>query len=130
MAKYVFPAVFEPEDGGYNVTFPDLPDCYTCGDDAEHAVYMATDVLNFYLSDEETDGHEIPSPRSIKAVKAPEGGFVSAILADTAEYRRKLSQKAVKKTLSIPSWLNDAAEAANVNFSQTLQNALRAQLGL
>ena len=115
MAKYVFPAVFEPEDGGYNVTFPDLPDCYTCGDDAEHAV---------------TDGHEIPSPRSIKAVKAPEGGFVSAILADTAEYRRKLSQKAVKKTLSIPSWLNDAAEAANVNFSQTLQNALRAQLGL
>ncbi len=59
-----------------------------------------------------------------------QGAIVTLILADTVAYRKKISNMSVKKTLSIPQWLNTAAEAANVNFSQTLQEALTAKLGL
>lgn len=126
--KYVYPAVFTPEDGLYNVTFPDLPDCFTCGDDLADALYMAADVLGGYLSLCEELGDPI-LPASDSA-EAPEGSTVSLILADTEQYRRLHSDRAVRKTLTIPSWLNEAAEARSVNFSQVLQEALREKLSL
>lgn len=128
--KYVFPAVFEPEDGLYNVTFPDLPDCYTCGDDLADALYMAEDALGGWLSRAEERGAEIPAASTGKGIVPPPDGIVTLILADTDAYRRNHSEKAVKKTLTIPQWLNTAAENRHINFSQVLQDALRHQLGL
>lgn len=128
--KYVYPAVFEPEDGLYNVTFPDLPNCYTCGDDLADAMYMAEDALGGWLSRAEENGADIPEASTNKSIALAPDAIVTLILADTDAYRRNHSEKAVKKTLTIPQWLNTAAEKRNINFSQVLQDALRRQLEL
>lgn len=128
MAKYVYPAIFTPEDKGYSVLFPDLEGCYTCGDDLPDAMYMANDVLAFTLYDYEKSGKEIPSPSDTKAFEVTGDSFVTYIMCDTFEYHKMNNNKAVKKTLSIPEWLNEMAIEANINFSQVLQNALKEQL--
>lgn len=128
MAKYVYPAIFEPEDGLYNVSFPDLPDCYTCGDDLTNALFMAEDALSGYLARAEEMRREIPAASAPGTISAPERCTVTLVLADTEAFRRRTSTKAVKKTLTIPSWLNEKAEAQHVNFSQVLQQALISQL--
>lgn len=130
MSKYVYPAIFEPEEGMYNVSFPDLPDCYTCGDNLGDAMYMAEDALSGYLARAEETLREIPSASELKELCPDKGCFVSLVLADTEEFRRRTSSKAVKKTLTIPSWLNEAAEAQSINFSAVLQEALRQRLGI
>ena len=130
MARYVYPAVFSPEGSLYNVTFPDFPDAVTCGDDLADAMYMAKDLLSDILSEMEENKQAVPAASSVAELSAPAGCAVSLVLADTDEWRRAHSNKAVKKTLTIPQWLNTAAEARGVNFSQVLQDALRSQLQL
>ncbi len=103
MSKYVYPAIFEPEEGLYNVSFPDLPDCYTCGDSLSDAMYMAEDVLSGYLARAEEMHREIPTASVLNGIRAGEGCIVSLVLADTEDFRRRTSSKAVKKTLTIPS---------------------------
>lgn len=130
MSKYVYPAIFEPEDGMYNISFPDIPDCYTCGDDLTDAVHMAEDALSGYLARAEEMKREIPRASSASDIQANNGCIISLVLADTEEFRRRTSTKAVKKTLTIPAWMNEAAEAQSINFSAVLQEALRQKLGL
>ena len=129
MAKYVFPALFTKEESGlYAVDFPDLESCYTCGDDLPDAIHMAEDVLALTLYNYEKDGKEIPAPSSPRDIPTEENEFVSVISADTLYYQKKFSHKYVKKTLTIPEWLNDIAISANINFSKTLQEALAEKL--
>lgn len=130
MAKYVYPAVFTPEDGGYVVNFPDFDSCYTEGDTLEEAMKMANDVLCLTLYDMEETGKEIPAPSQIKAVEANGESFVSLVRCDTVEYRKYFDNRAVKKTLTIPNWLNTIAERQGVNFSMILQNALKKELNI
>ena len=130
MAKYVYPAVFTPEDRGYSVVFPDLEGCYTSGDDLKDALFMANDVLAFTLYDYEKEGRDIPVPSDSKVLKLKDDEFASYVMCDTLEYQKRNNSKAVKKTLSIPEWLNEMATDANINFSQVLQNALKEQLHL
>jgi hypothetical protein len=70
----------------------------------------------------------IPSASNPGGIKIKDGEFVSIIAVDTETYRRFYENKSVKKTLSIPMWLNEMAERAHINFSQTLQKALKAEL--
>ena len=131
MSKYAFPAIFTPaEEGGYLVNFPDVPACYTEGDTVAEALEMANDVLCLRLYDIEESGKPIPTPSEISDIKTENGAFVSMVACDTLEYRKFYGKKAVKKTLTIPNWLNTLAEKANVNFSQVLQDALTEKLGL
>ncbi len=131
MAKYVYPAVFSPEEkGSYSVFFPDLEGCYTCGDDLQDAIVMAQDVLAFYLYDEEKEGNMIPEPSEAGKVEIKEGEFVNYIACDTIEYAKIHNNRAVKKTLTIPEWLNEEAVSVGVNFSQVLQEALMAKLNI
>ena len=125
--KYVYPAIFTPsEDGGYAVNFPDVPRCFTCGDDFAHSIEMAEDVLAMMLCDREDEKEAIPAPS--KNLPCEEHEFVTFIKADTKAYRRMNDSRAVKKTLTIPAWLNHQAEAAHVNFSSILQDALKTHL--
>jgi predicted RNase H-like HicB family nuclease len=129
MAKYVYPAVFTAEkDGGYSVTFPDFESCYTCGDDMAHALDMAEDVLCLTLYDMEKDGKAIPAPSDSRAVRTGDADVVSLVHCDTEFYRRFYENKSVKKTLTIPMWLNERAVREEVNFSMILQDALKAHL--
>lgn len=128
MAKYVYPAIFAPESEGYSVTFPDLSGCFTQGEDMADALEAAADALCLSLYDMEESGKEIPAASDIKAIPTEGGAFVSLVSCDTLEYRRYYDNKAVKKTLTIPAWLNTMAERAGLNFSQVLQNGLKNEL--
>lgn len=125
MAKYVYPAIFTPEeDGSYSIVFPDLEGCYTCGDNLEDGIEMAEDALALVLYGYEKDGREIPAPSARSAFSVSGNDFVNFIACDTLKYRKMYNNKAVKKTLTIPEWLNEAASAMGLNFSQILQEAL------
>lgn len=130
MAKYVYPAVFTEEDCGYSINFPDLPNCFTSGETLGEAIEMAADVLCLTLYEMEQAGTEIPAPSALWDIPVGEKEFVNFIPCDTVEYRKFFDNRAVKKTLTIPSWLNDMAERAGINFSATLQSALKQQLHL
>lgn len=125
MAKYAYPAIFTPEeDGTYSIDFPDLEGCYTCGDSIEDGLEMAEDVLALVLYGYEKDGREIPAPSAPSALTLSGNEFVNYVACDTMAYRKMYNNKAVKKTLTIPEWLNEAASAMGLNFSQVLQEAL------
>ena len=125
MAKYVYPAIFSPsEDGGFTVSFPDVSGCYTEGDTLAEAMEQAKDALCLILYDLEEREESIPVPTSINDVVTENGDIVSLVACDTLEYRKFLDKKAVKKTLTIPNWLNTMAERADINFSAALQEAL------
>ena len=131
MAKYVYPAILTPEnDGGYSVLFPDLEGCYTQGDDLADALYMAKDVLELVLYRYEAEKKVIPEPSDLKAIKVDDNEFVSLVSGDTINYIKMYNTKSVKKTLSIPEWLNIKAEEANAPYSQILQQGLKTYLGI
>lgn len=133
MAKYIYPAIFDAGDdgsSGYTVTFPDLQGCITEGQDIQEAMILARDALAGYLYSLEEDGEPIPNPSSPNQFKLKDGSFVAIVEAWTDIIREEMENKAIKKTLTIPKWLNDAAEKEGVNFSQTLQHALKERLGI
>jgi len=126
--KYVYPVIFTPlPSGEYDVRIPDLPGCITCGKNLADAIEMAEDAAAMWLCDAEDNQENIPSPSDKLDVNKPQ--FINFVVADTDEYRRENDNRAVKKTLTIPSWLNAKAEKAGINFSQTLQDALKERLG-
>lgn len=131
MAKYAYPAVFTPESGGgYSVYFPDIEGCYSQGDNMADAIFMAEDALELMLYEYEEENKVIPRPSDPQTIVLNEGEIVSYVSADTLKYRKMFNDKAVKKTLTIPEWMNEAATKENINFSQVLQDALRQRLNL
>lgn len=128
--KYIYPAIFAREGDNYIVSVPDLPGCHTFGHSLADAIDMARDAIEMWLVDAEDNVDVIPDSSPLDQVVPPEGGFVNLIDADTDEYRRENDNRAVKKTLTLPSWLNSKAERAGINFSQTLQEALKQRLDL
>lgn len=128
--KYIYPAIFAREGDNYIVSVPDLPGCHTFGHSLADAIDMARDAIEMWLVDAEDNVDVIPNSSPLDQVVPPEGGFTNLIDADTDEYRRENDNRAVKKTLTLPSWLNAKAERAGINFSQTLQEALKQRLDL
>lgn len=129
--KIVYPACFyEEEDGGFSVQIPDLLGCCTQGDNLEEAVQMAQDAALGWLLTAVENNEEIPNASNIKDIKLEnENGFTTLLLLDLGAYTQKYgSRKSIKKTLTIPLWLNERAERLKINFSQTLQDALMAQV--
>lgn len=131
MKKVFYPAIFHPEEqGGYSVTFPDLLGCVTEGDTLPEAIDMATDALGLYLYSLEEDHEKVPDASDPADVK-PEGrDFVSLIEYDKAAYLKRTDSRAVKKTLTIPAWMDILARENNINFSQVLQKAISKELNL
>lgn len=128
--KYVYPAILTPDDGQYSVRFPDVEGALTHGNILTEAVEMAEDALSLMLVHLEDEKKPLPKSSNPNDLKKGKDDIVTLIHADTDEYRRQVSNQAVKKTLTIPSWLNYSAEAANINFSQVLQEALKQKLGV
>jgi predicted RNase H-like HicB family nuclease len=129
--KYVYPACFyKEEDGRYSVEVPDFP-LATFGDDLADAIYMATDAVAGRVLLMLKDGEPLPVASDLKNV-APddESGFVSMLYVDLNTLKQNHDETPVKKTLTIPSWLNQAAERKNINFSATLKDALIEKLAV
>ena len=130
--KLTYPACFYPceeKKGAYTVEVPDLPGCVTEGDSLADAILMATDAASGWVLDELEDGKTAPTPSKMSDVTPKEGGFVNLIVLDMDGYAAKYGNKAVRKNLTIPAWLNTRAEARNINFSQVLQEALEERIG-
>ena len=129
MKKLIYPAIFHKEEvGGYSVTFPDLPGCNTEGNDLAEALYMAQDALGLYLYSLRQDKMPLPQSMQPEALILDKDSFVTLVEWDEEAYLRRTSNKAVKKTLTIPEWMNTLAEEKNINFSKTLQEALLEKL--
>ena len=125
MRNVYYPAIFHPEDvGGYSVSVPDIEGCFTQGDTMDEALEMAQVAIGLMLE----DCAEIPKASTPAQLHLEAGDFVVVIPFDALAYKRRHDNRSVKKTLSIPSWLNEEAEAAHLNFSGILQEALKAKL--
>ncbi len=128
---YIFPAVFDPcEEGGYCITFPDLPGCITEGDTLEEAYKMAKEAATLHLWGLEDDGDQIPEPTAPHKIDLPKDGFVSLVEVWMPPIRDKLANKAVNKMVTLPKWLSDLAAKEKVNVSHLLQDALKKHLGI
>lgn len=123
----VYPAIIHKEENNYWVEFPDLAGCQTYGETLEETMTAAEEALGLYLVALIEDNQELPKAREITEITATDG-FTNYITTDVNKYRR--NNKATKKTLSIPQWLNEEAEKAHINFSAVLQSALKERLGL
>ncbi len=126
MNKLFYPAVFHMADeGGYYITFPDLPECMTQGEDMQDAYEMAVDALGLALTSREQAGEEIPAASQVDQIVFDKNGDYCVVIEfDMLTYKKRNKSKAIKKTLTIPEWMNEEAMALNINFSQVLQEAL------
>ena len=126
MSKISYPAVFHEDGNSFFVEFPDLEGCLSSGDTIELAFENAKEALGLYLdSDDDVYKKVINKPSGIKEICSQNpNSIVMLVEYDSVEYAKKYKTKAVKKTLSIPEWLNDLATKENVNFSSVLQEAL------
>lgn len=138
----IYPAIFtQSKKGGYAVVFPDLNHLATCGDDMQEAMGMAVDCLAGYLFTEKLDGNKVPAPTPLEKVDVHSediaefmddvaNQFVNLVSVDVEDYAAKHFNRAVKRTVSIPQWLNSRAVAKKINVSKTLQKALMRELNI
>jgi len=127
---YIYPAIFDYVSDGISVSFPDLPGCFTCGDNEEEAIKNAKEAMALHIAGMEDDGDIIPEPTPISKIKVEDNQIVVPIEVWMPYYRSNIKTVYVKKTLTIPSWLNSVAERSKINFSQVLQEALKEKLGI
>jgi predicted RNase H-like HicB family nuclease len=123
--RYIFPAIFHYADDGISVTFPDLPGCITCGHTDEEAVKMAEEALGLHLWGMESDDDTIPEPSRGDNISLEPNERIFLVDVWMPQVREEVKPVYVKKTLTIPADLNEAALAANINFSQVLSSELR-----
>ena len=125
---YIFPAVFDYADDGISIEFPDRPGCLPCADNVDEAVKNAKEALMLHLYGMEEDNEEIPEPTPINKIHLEPDQAIVLTDVFMPPFREKQKMRYVKKTLSIPSWLNAEAEHYGINFSAVLQEALKQRL--
>ena len=135
-----YPACFYEDSDGITVVFPDLDDLSTCADTQAEAYEAAIDCLAGHIFFCKQQGIPVPPPSNLSDVdpmklvdegeEKPRAAFSSMVSVDVESYAKEHFLRSVKKTLTIPAWLNEAAQKKGVNFSRVLQKGLLAELGL
>ncbi len=123
--SYEFVAVFEYAEDGISISFPDLPGCLSCATTTEEAIKNSEEVLGLVLYDMEQEKEKIPKPTPFEKIKCKSNEKTILINVWMPLVRNELDEQSVKKTLTIPQWLNKLAEKENINFSKVLQSALK-----
>lgn len=122
-----YPIILTPISSGYLVYVPDF-DINTEGKSLSDAIYMARDAIGIIGIDMEDNKEPLPSPSDIKSITCEENEISTLVDVDFSEYRRKHDNRTVKKNCTLPNWLNEAATARGLNFSQILQDGLKSAL--
>lgn len=125
---YIYPAVFDISNDGISIEFPDLPGCLPCADTIEEASKSAKEALMLHIFGMEQDNEDIPAPTPFTEIKLENNQTIMLVEVYMPPFREKQKGKIVKKTLTIPSWLNAEAEHYGLNFSQVLREALENRL--
>ena len=130
--RYSFVALFNYDEDGISIEFPDLPGCYPCADkdDTEMALKNAKEALGLHIWGMEQDGEEIPTPSKITDLSLAPGQVPVLIDVFMPPVRERINSRFVKKTLSLPAWLASKADEDGVNCSRIFQNALMDYLGV
>lgn len=122
---FVYPAVFHKEENAYWVEFPDLEGCQTYGGTLNETMAFAQEALAGYLLALLEESRELVPPSDLSSVSHDGDSFVTLVTCDVNQYR---DTRAIKKTLTIPAWLNERAVSMGINFSQVLQEALMTKI--
>lgn len=128
--RYIYPAIFDYAADGISIEFPDLPGCLSCADTDEEALYMAKDVLGLWMDYMEKDNEDIPEPTSLLDIELKDNQKSVLIEVWMPTIRKAINNKSVKKTLTIPQWLDIMAKEEDLNFSYILQEALKKELNV
>ena len=124
-----YAAIFEQGKDKVYVSFPDLPGCVTSGKDMNDAYDMAVDAANLWMTSAVDDMNEpAPEPTPIERVEHADGSWAMLIQVDTEDYLRRTETKAVRRTVSIPSWMDQIAQKRGISLSKVLQDALKSQI--
>lgn len=121
----IYPAIFRKEEDAFWVKFPDLEGCQSFGNTLEETMELAQEALGLYIASKLDNNENINKASDIKDIESKDG-FVSYVSTEVNKYRKKT--KAIKKTLTVPEWLNEEAERNHINFSSVLQKALMEEL--
>ena len=127
---YSYPAFFYFDDDGISIEFPDLPGCLPCAHNQEEAFRNAREAMGLHLYGMEQDGDPIPAATPVDQLHPEDGAVVVMVEAFMPAIRDRQNNKSVNRTVTLPAWLNAAALERNINFSQVLQDAIKAQIGL
>jgi predicted RNase H-like HicB family nuclease len=127
---YSYIAVVSFDDDGISIDFPDLAGCFTCSKNEKEIYKTAREALGLHMWGMERDNEPIPEPSSIKAIRHNLNEATMLIEVFMPPVRDRINNKVIKKTLTIPQWLNIEAERQGVNFSLILQNGLKQYLQL
>lgn len=128
--KNSYPVIMTPDEhGGYVVYVPDFA-INTQGDDLTEAIAMARDAIGLAGIDLEDDGKVLPEPSDISAISSEENEIVTLVDVDFSKSRTLKDVTTVRKNCTLPAWLCYEAEKADINFSRTLQKALKSELHL
>lgn len=124
--RLTYPAYLQKnDDDSYTIEIPDLPGCISFGDDMADAIIMGIDAASGWILDELEDGKSIPYSTPIGELSEKKEAITTFLVLDMDSYAEKYGNKAVRKNLTIPAWLNTYAEKKGINFSEVLQNSLQ-----
>lgn len=130
MQKIYYAATLHKEADGYSIWIDDIPGCVTQGDSLSEAIENIKEAIGLYYEDCKQNKENLPVPSAPETIRHDNGETVVVVEFDPVEYMKKHNNKAIKKTLTIPAWLNSIAEAQSINFSSVLQAALKEKLNL
>lgn len=125
--KQAYPITIQQDSDFFVVYVPDF-DINTQGETVAEAMEMARDAIGMCGCYKQDEGEKISVPSDMASIQKKDNEIVTLVDVDFDEYRRKHEMRTVRKNVSLPSWLNEEAERANINFSAVLQNALKAEL--
>ena len=125
---YRYIAVVSFDDDGISIDFPDLSGCFTCAENDDEIFKMAREVLGLHLWGMENDDEPIPEPSALRDIPLADNETTMLVDVFMPPVRDRINNRVVKKTLTIPQWLNAEAERQGVNFSLVLQNGLKQYL--
>lgn len=129
---YMYPAIVKwmADENVYDIKFPDINNAFTFEDQEENILKSAREVLELCIYDLEDNNETPPTPTNLKDIKLEHDEFVTLVEVWMTPVRDRFENKAIKKTLTVPKWLNDIAVKNDVNFSSVLQAALKEYLGI
>lgn len=124
--KLVYPAIFTPfgDASGYTVEVPDLPGCVTEGSNLIEAIDMGVDAASGWILGEIEGGNEFPAASSLEALDVPEGSFSNLLVLDMNAYAEQYGNKAVRRNITIPAWLDTYVQKNNLSLSKVVQDSL------